>query len=174
MTVNFGRLRNDLTHVTVLVHDPFGNGQFYVVDPTFSAYLVRREDGAWATLRDVLTMPPHNLEIRAGDMRGRDFLLHRAAYTPSRGAIDIRGRTFADCVQRGELVRCRRDTFGLQEYLEDSRPAFAAAGLPATEEGFVQLFRTEYFNYGYMGSPEAQQELGTLLRSRGLTQAAPG
>jgi hypothetical protein len=157
LTMDVGVPGTTLTHVTTLV---YLDGQFFMLDPTFNAY-VTRADGEWATLVDILEEPAA-LQVNSRLTPGRDFLTTQRPRP---------GDTLTNCRRGGDLFACRREGYSLDTFLVDQARAMAAHGFAPTRQGFLAMVGAHVFSISG-GSPEARAALAALLAQHGLSSSS--
>lgn len=155
LTLDFGDVASHATHVTTLVYNPFGQGQFYILDPTFNFYLTRA-DGEWASLDDALR---HDVTIVTRSVEGRDTL---------RLASNSLARV-QTCRPGGDpdIVACHDPGDTLDRYFATQAPAMRALGLSGDRSDMLRLLRMRTYGVG-LGSAEAQSALREVLQSAGV------
>lgn len=132
-SIDYGAPGTTLTHVTTIVRNP-DDGEFYLLDPTFNFYLVRRDTGAPATFHEVLTLPVDLLDFVLAPMTERDFLVPEDNYR----SRDVSASGLHDCRhdRHAEMYVCRKPGYGLDQYIVETARLMRENGLSPTREGF--------------------------------------
>jgi hypothetical protein len=158
--IDFGVADTALTHVTTLARNP-ADGEFYLLDPTFNFYFVRRDTGAPATFREVLTLSPSALDVRTFPMQDRDYLASAAGYRRVRDAVENCRLNW-----RRNIYVCKQPDFGLDTYIAENAAGMATAGYSADREGFIMMLRGRYFRV--TGPEPTRQAVLDLLDGAGV------
>lgn len=158
ITINFGTGPN-LTHVSTLVYSPFGDGKFYMVDPTFNAVFVDEVSGNWIAFDDLLAGNTSSVALLERPVEGRRFLLSRSnsRHTDCRPA---KGREDADI--------CYRPGYNFDSYMESFHRAFSDAGLSPDKAGYMHMLRSTYFNVGNQAGGDVRDRFIALLRRNNI------
>lgn len=158
MTINFGT-GPDLTHVSTLVYDPFGDGKFYMVDPTFNAIFVNEQSGAWIPFDDLLAGKTGGAKILERSVAARRFLTSN----PNSGHADCRparGRT--------DVEVCARPGYNFEMYMRSFGEAFAEAGMSPDAAGYMLMLRSTYFNIGNQAGSDVRDRFIELLKKNSI------
>jgi hypothetical protein len=162
-TLNFGDLRDNLTHVTVIVPQKQANGwQYYLFDPTFNATFHHRDSGGYATVGEMIDLGrsdgADNLIVRSGPLDKREYIV---AEQEERKCQVLKYRS------NGWLI-CGRPNFGIESYFEDWKARFFAQGYPAGKAGFLKLLAARVFHIGSSSNSEASRQFIAELQKRGI------
>lgn len=153
-TLNFGDLRDDLTHVTVIVPlSVDGNTTFALFDPTFNSTF-RDPSGRHLSYEELVRLSSRNavgrVTVNFQPMPDRQYVFAGAA-TPER--CDRIANT------HGPFSKCTIESFTLDDYLTTFADKLEANGYPATLQGFSMLMSTEVFGVGSLTRPAQVNEL---------------
>lgn len=157
-SIEFGTGPN-LTHVSTLVFDPFGDGKFYMVDPTFNAIFVNEETGDWIPFDDLPAGKVDGVVILERPVEGRRFLVEQR----SSQLVDCRpakGRAGAEI--------CARPGYNFETYMESFSGAFENSGFPPDKAGYMLMLRSKYFNIGNQAGSEVRDRFISLLNTNGI------
>lgn len=142
--VGIGKTGSPITHVTNLVEI---EGEIYLVDATFGAYL-SDEAGAPLALRKALGGRPYQMQTIP--QAGRRFLVQSAP--PS---------SLVDCVPTTDGMSCDLPGFGWQSYLRDNREALEKAGYAADDTLLLEMLRAEI--NAFRGDPAIRAKVEAML-----------
>ncbi|MBI1393464.1 MAG: hypothetical protein GC152_12045 [Alphaproteobacteria bacterium] len=161
LTVNFG-ISPNLTHVSTLVHNPFGDGKFYMLDPTFNAIFVDERSGEWIPFDDLLAGKTLSASILERPVTDRRFLvaIPSLRYTNCRPA---KGRS--------DRQVCWWPDYDFEAYIKEFEDAFAEAGLNPDGSGYMRLLRKTYYSVGNQAGSEVQQKFLDLLETNDIAFA---
>lgn len=183
-TINFGDLRGDLTHVSVVLAEPGENGEgyrFHLFDPTFNTTFRHLATGDYATVFEMADSfdAGRMSEIYAssaplGDRSWFTFRTERWNNPYSQGAADL--NVILGISPRGEsvfgLVPLSRPGYSLAEYLRLHRDPLTKYGYGADLGGFVRLFENRVFGVGASRDPQAARQFVAELERRGIPYGA--
>ena len=162
-TVNFGDMRNWLTHVAVIVPVWDGTGwKHHIFDPTFNTTFHDRETGCQLGIFELVdaldgdTMD--TVVARSESMDSRDWVSIGSLKESHFVLQDVIGDRYVYGRSDGELV----------DYLERNKREFAANGYAGGLGGLVQLMRARMFSVGSCPSDAAKQDFGNQLMARGI------
>lgn len=158
LTINVGA-GPELTHVTTLIYDPFGDGNFYMMDPTFNSVLVDADSGAWVSMEQIISGNTENVRLRSQPLADRRVMtIDGASYlTDCRPA---KGRSDAQI--------CFRPDYSFKDYVESFGTAFRDAGLTADEQGYLNLLRYRYYSIGTQAGADLREKYMELLAANGI------
>lgn len=154
MTINFGT-GPELTHVSTLVYDPFGDGKFYMVDPTFNAIFVDEQSGAWIPFDDLLAGKTEGALILERSVEARRFLTRK----PNSGHANCR-----PAKGRSDVQVCSRPGYNFETYMRSFGNAFAEAGMSPDKAGYMHMLRQRYFNVGNQAGGDVRDRFIALLK----------
>lgn len=158
MTINFGT-GLDLTHVSTLVYNPFGDEKFYMVDPTFNAIFVNERSGEWIPFDDLLAGKTEGALVLERPVEGRRFLTNRpiAVLENCRPA---KGRDDADI--------CFRPGYNFEFYMASFGDTFAKYGFTPDQDGYMLMLRSTYFNIGDQAGSDVRDRFIALLEQNNI------
>lgn len=152
-TINFGA-GSDLTHVTTLVYNPFGEGKFYMVDPTFNAVFIDPESGEWIAMEDILSGRVEDIQLDFQPVENRRFM----TTSDREYLVDCR-----PAKGRANTQICSRPGYSFNNYLASFGSAFEEAGLTADQAGYVRLLRHTYYSVGNQAGSDVRDQFVALL-----------
>ena len=162
-TINYGDLRNGLSHVVVIV--PVLDGpawRHYLFDPTFNTTFHDRASGCqldFFELVDALRSDSLDwVEVISRSVQGRDWVSIGALKESFFGLKEVMGDRYVYGRSDGRLT----------DYIERYKREFAANGYGPGIRGFVQLMRARMFAHGPCDCREATNDFAEKLRARGI------
>jgi len=167
-TWNFGDLRQDLTHVTVVVADHSGDDtRYFIFDPTFNLTLHDAASGELLDIEQLLVL------IRKGQwgqvrpevlpLEQRDFLVPKDR---SRLCREFRE-------EMEEWLVCGHPGYNVDVYLEQWNPRFQRAGYRTGLPGMLQLMANRSFSVGQGARPGTRDNFISLLERHGVPVGMP-
>lgn len=163
-TFDFGELAGDLTHVTTIVAN---EDKFYLYDATFGMYLADPESLEPLDLFAALDGLPYTFaEINADD---RAFLLTKAEQ--KNFSTDRHRSVLVECREStggGDIISCKRPSFGLTAYLELWEGRLARQGIPVNERTYFELMRRGAFGVSKGIRAETTDSFRQKLAERGI------
>ncbi|NEQ64618.1 MAG: hypothetical protein F6K21_03760 [Symploca sp. SIO2D2] len=158
--VNYGDLRNDLTHVTVIVASKQSNDwNYYVFDPTFNATFHHRYTGKYATVFDIIELTQQD---RLSQLVVKNDSLSKRDYTVLKNEND-------KCeILKFELkdwLICEQPSFGIVDYLDSWEKQYIEQGYSGGVKGFMELLTARFFSVGSSLNPDASQQFISEIKS---------
>lgn len=158
ITINFGT-GPSLTHVSTLVYSPFGDGKFYMVDPTFNSIFIDEITGEWIAFDDLLAGYTKNVTILERPVEQRKFLV----IDPSVGLTNCRQAN-----GRADAKICSRPGYNFDVYMSSFQKEFVKAGLSPDKTGYMHMLRSTYFNVGNQAGGDVRERFIDLLKQNNI------
>ncbi|HEX8903112.1 hypothetical protein [Vitreimonas sp.] len=149
LNIDFGAVEGSMTHVTTVVFNPFGQRQFYILDPTFNFH-VERPDATWAPLNEILARAPVRI-VERPTMRDQLWPLGRPV--PA---------AYGNCEPGPGLLVCTHPNDSLERFMSTHARELDALGLDPTPSALFDLLRLRVYSITG-GSAEARAALQELL-----------
>lgn len=163
-TINFGVLKPDITHVSVVFREA-GSKKFYLMDPTFNGYFVDAESGKPLDVEEMLSLPRERVSFHDRPLDRRDYLavLSEAPNETGKGGI----HDCAPIATAGDekSVLCRRDDVRLKDFWDGATlKAVQSVGISPDEYGFVELMKRGFFSVGNGLESDTQDDFVSMLK----------
>ncbi len=167
-TINFGDLRDDLTHVTVLIGIKEEKKlNFYMYDPTFNFVFLLHSTDEILPIQDVFKLKNEGkidlISVHEMFLTNRDYL---ATKDDSRKCEKLK-------YQKNSLLVCARPSFNLKKYFEIWESRYVKNGYTPGLNGFLQLFQNRVFSFGASLDSEATKIFRERLREWNIPYGMP-
>ena len=167
-TINFGDVRDGLSHVAVSL--PICDGatlKHYLFDPTFNTTFHYRAGGCQLDFFELVDAFDagglDRIEVRTRSIQGRDWISIGPLMEPFFGLKEVIGDRYVYGRSDGRLT----------DYLEKCGREFAANGYEPGLAGFVQLMRARMFSLGWCAFVPATDDFANKLQVRGIPFGPP-
>jgi hypothetical protein len=171
-TINFGILKPNLTHVSVVVRDE-ASGRYFLLDPTFNGYFTSAGAGAPLDIDELLGAAPESITFKDQPLNRRDYLALKSELPDF-----AQWSTLHDCkditVDNKSAIRCRRDDTRLENFWDGGiLEAAKSAGISPNAYGFVELMKRGFFNVGDALNPNTRADFTALLQKHRIAVGTP-
>ncbi|MDH3257327.1 MAG: hypothetical protein OEM27_06900 [Nitrospinota bacterium] len=139
--VDFGDIKNSLTHVTVMVAKPSsGSFNYYVFDPLFNFTFQNPENSNFMTFSELLDLPPTGIEDK---IKINQQSLHKRKFLALKKDLK-KCHTVKETTQ--DSFSCSIPDYSLKRHLDKISPVYAKNGYTRNLSGFLQLLRNRIFS----------------------------
>ena len=165
---NFGDLKDDLTHVTVVIADhSLNNTRFFVFDPTFNLTFRSSENGELLDIEQVFALIRkgqwEQIHAETRPLEQRDFLVPKDEPQSCR---EFRQET-------EEWLVCGYPGYSIDVYLNNCASLFQAGGYQKGLPGFLELLMKRSFQVGPSTQPGTRESFIRLLARYGIPVGMP-
>lgn len=163
-TVDFGDIRDGLTHVSVIVpvKNADGADRYYMFDPLFNVTYHDRSTDNLLTYFDMLDYVNAgrvaDIEVVRGTVEQRDWI----------STIPMNTSELVLDTQVGNFWVYAYSGYGLDVHLRDNEALFVANGYSPGMTGWITLMQTRVFNVGQSLNPDVAAGFVSELRARNI------
>jgi len=167
-TLNFGDLREDLTHVNVIVPIPNGAGDwnFYVFDPTFNTLFLEPGTSRMLTFQEMVQKirsgQSYLISVRQDSFADRDWL---AIGPVSNSQYQLKSEPTSE---NGNIYAYSRPNYTLSSWLNEIRTPLARYGYSTGTTGYLQLLTNQIFSVGPTPNSAVRDRFINIIQSLGL------
>ena len=167
-TLNFGELRDDLTHVNVIVAIPNGSNDwnYYILDPTFNITFLEPGTSRMLTFQEMIQKinsgQAHQISVRQDSIAERDWLAFGTVSLPQ---YELKLQT--QSAEQGIRVYSRA-SFTLSAWLLENRVALTRYGYSTGTTGYLQLLTNQIFSVGPTTNSAVRDRFISIVRSLGI------
>lgn len=167
-TLNFGDLRDDLTHVVVIVplQNSSGDWDYYVFDPTFNTLFLEPGTNRMLTfgemVRKIRSGQSQQILIRQDPFTDREWLsFNQQANTQYQLKSGPTG-------ENGGLYIYTRPNYTLTSWLYEMRSLLARYGYSTGTTGYLQLLTNQIFSVGQSPNAKARDRFIEVAIAAGI------